>query len=212
MMVIYAIKYIADFTTLHEESDLCGGLSVGNQMDVFDIASEMEKDGGFFANFEPASKILTASDDLFKLNQKIALMLDRKSVAANQIELLRNLMNKAIKYQYPLNDIEALISMLVVGQNKFADEPDKFGWTPLHYACRFQPHNDSLIAMLVEKISGAVSMADIYNRFPLHLACDGDASIQVIELLLERFKEATRRPTLHLEVSRKEFIYTKLKS
>jgi len=59
-----------------------------------------------------------------------------------------------------------------------------FGWTPLHYACRFSPTNSALIDLLVTAWPGAVQITDDYGRYPLHIACDGNASGNVITLLL----------------------------
>jgi len=61
---------------------------------------------------------------------------------------------------------------------------DSFGWTPLHYACRFSPKDSSLIELLVQACPAAVLVRDYYGRYPLHIACDSDTSADVITSLL----------------------------
>jgi len=69
---------------------------------------------------------------------------------------------------------------------------DDFGWTPLHYACRFSPKDSALIKLLVDMCPQAALQADPYFRFPLHIACDSDSNSEVIEALLERDKSTPK--------------------
>ncbi len=67
---------------------------------------------------------------------------------------------------------------------------DRIGWTALHYACRFYADNPIIIKYLVEeKFSSeeqlkSLNVRDDCYRYPLHIACDSHASIEVIVLLL----------------------------
>jgi len=61
---------------------------------------------------------------------------------------------------------------------------NSFGWNPLHYACRFSPSDSALIKLLVDAYPDAVLQPDLYGRYPLHIACDSDTSIDVVNILL----------------------------
>jgi ankyrin repeat protein len=67
---------------------------------------------------------------------------------------------------------------------------DNFGFTPLHYACRFASKNFHLINWLVDNFGDAVQIPDAFNRLPLYLACAGQASKDVIALLVEKYPQA----------------------
>lgn len=62
----------------------------------------------------------------------------------------------------------------------------EFQWTPLHFLCRFAP-NDSLVMKVALAYFGndTVTKPDILNRYPLHIACDGRATQEVIQVLIE---------------------------
>jgi len=62
---------------------------------------------------------------------------------------------------------------------------DSLGWNPLHYACCFSPRDYTLIKLLVTECPEAVVQLDIYDRHPLHIACNSDTSEEVIALLLK---------------------------
>jgi len=61
---------------------------------------------------------------------------------------------------------------------------DRFGWNPLHYACRFSPSDHNLIKLLIDGYPDAVLQHDHCDRYPLHIACDSNASKDVITMLL----------------------------
>ena len=78
---------------------------------------------------------------------------------------------------------------------------DKFGWSPLYYACRFASTNYDLIKYLVQNSSNmSAGQKDIFSRNPLHLACDGNASLEVIELLLKKYPKAVLGKTSTMEL------------
>jgi len=62
---------------------------------------------------------------------------------------------------------------------------DKLSWTPLHYACYFSPENTSIIQTLIKACPSAITVADNYGRYPLHLACQKNAPPNVISSLIE---------------------------
>lgn len=77
---------------------------------------------------------------------------------------------------------------------------DKFQWSPLHYACRFASKNFELIQYLVDNHRGMVKAKDIFGRYPLHLACDGEAPEEVMMLLLKVYPEAVMQKTCTMEI------------
>jgi len=85
-------------------------------------------------------------------------------------------------------DLGANFMYFMLENNQETDElshKDEFGWSPLHYACRFSPRNEKLIKLLVNKCKGAVQMADNYGRYPLHIACDSNTSAKVVTTLIK---------------------------
>jgi ankyrin repeat protein len=82
---------------------------------------------------------------------------------------------------------------------------DQFGWTPLHYACRFRANDLKLIDALLQKCPNAFFDKDRFDRFPLHLALEGSFSPEVIKSLLKHDKEnkITFATTKHLKVRKK---------
>jgi len=87
------------------------------------------------------------------------------------------LLHQALKVQRPLDDIKSIVETF-----GFDDKKDKFGWSVLHYACRFNADNFELIAWLLSK--DALNTADHLGRYPLHLACDSSPSCEVVSFLL----------------------------
>ena len=62
---------------------------------------------------------------------------------------------------------------------------DSFGWSPLHYACRFSLSDVNLIKLLVTDYPKSVVELDHYDCSPLHISCNSDTSEEVITVLLE---------------------------
>ena len=87
------------------------------------------------------------------------------------------LLHQALKTQFPLDEIKSIVETY-----GFKDKKDKFGWSALHYACRFNADNFELIAWLLSK--DALNTADHLGRYPLHLACDSSPSYEVVSFLL----------------------------
>ena len=65
------------------------------------------------------------------------------------------------------------------------DHRDKFGCTPLHYACGRHPQDADLIRLLIEKCPKSALVVDQFDRYPLHIACDYHASADIIAILIE---------------------------
>ena len=62
-----------------------------------------------------------------------------------------------------------------------------FKWNCLHYACLFCSQDKKLIEEILtnkEKNISNYAAPDKFGRYPLHLACKSNASIEVIEALL----------------------------
>jgi len=87
------------------------------------------------------------------------------------------LLHQALKVQCPLDEIKSIVKTY-----GFDDKKDKYGWSALHYACRFTADNLELIAWLLS--NDVLNEADSLGRYPLHLACDSSPSAEVVSLLL----------------------------
>jgi len=107
------------------------------------------------------------------------------------------LLHQALKVRCPLDDIKSIVETF-----GFKDKKDKFGWSALHYACRFNADNLELIAWLLSK--DALNTADHLGRYPLHLACDSSPSCEVVSFLLHVSKcngdNLVNRPTTILKL------------
>jgi hypothetical protein len=132
------------------------------------------------------------------------------------------LLNQAIKNKLPIPNIEELLHQLLtltdnadflergtgpptierMDVESVLDHIDEFGWTTLHYACRFMPDNDSFIKILLDESPSAADIPDRFNRYPLHLACcSQETSLKTIDQLLEKGKGVVQKPNLHTKVS-----------
>ena len=135
---------------------------------------------------------------------------------------LHQLLNQAIKNKLPISTVEELLYQLLPLSDKLdfseretgpptikrmdtgsvLDDVDQFGWTTLHYACRFMPDNDYFIKKLLDESPSAADIPDRFNRYPLHLACcSQETSLKTIDQLLEKGNGAVQKPTLHSKVS-----------
>ena len=83
------------------------------------------------------------------------------------------------------------------------NETDEFGYTPLHYAARFNAKDHEMIQFLVKQCPESLLKKDRYGRMPLHLACNSDASAEVIKILVhaDDYKVSLRSDTKYLRVS-----------
>ena len=170
----------------------------GQLSSQMDLTGEQDNDIYFFDKFKPTSTFMTHIDHQ-QLTQRIASLLAGRM--STSVSLMKHILNEAIKNQRPLEEIEKLVRMHGEGN---LSQLDYYGWTSLHYACRFMPDNDSLVLMLLENSPDAAHMPDRFNRFPLHLACDSGTSVKVIKLLLKTAWRAVVEPTLHMQVSPNE--------
>lgn len=98
-------------------------------------------------------------------------------------------MNKLIKQDFVSNyvfvDPNCCMNLSLdemVGSTSIQELMKHFGWTYLHYACRFCSADYTLICDLAGRISAT---PDKFGRYPLHLACEGNAPVEVITLLLK---------------------------
>jgi hypothetical protein len=171
----------------------------GQLSSQMDLTGEQDNDIYFFDKFKPTSTFMNPRIDHKQLTQRIASLLAGRM--STSVTLMKRILNEAIKNQRPLEEIEKLVRMHGEGN---LNQLDYYGWTSLHYACRFMPDNDSLVLMLLENSPDAAHMPDRFNRFPLHLACDSGTSVKVIKLLLKTAWRAVVEPTLHLQVSPNE--------
>lgn len=83
-------------------------------------------------------------------------------------------------------------------------EADEFGFTPLHYASRFNAKDHEMIQFLVKQCPESLLKKDQYGRMPLHLACNSRASAEVIKILVDAddYKVSLQSETKYLRVSK----------
>jgi len=154
----------------------------------------------FFSSSTFSSKCVTFGDEK-QWQQAISLFLEGKTISFMDLGSSKNFLHNSIKAKCSLADIEKIFDLY--GEEELTIQ-DEYGWSPLHYACRFTPNDCELIRMLVKKNVTAVLMADKFNRYPLHLACDSGASYEIIKLLLDSDikGEVVLESTLNLQVSK----------
>ena len=120
-----------------------------------------------------SSQGISDSFDSVQLLREFKFSKEYSNAALKEIPRL----HQALKNKLPLADI-----VTIVAEETDNDGKDKFGWSALHYACRFNADNFELIAWLLSK--GFKNEADGLGRYPLHLACDSSPSLEVISFLL----------------------------
>lgn len=62
---------------------------------------------------------------------------------------------------------------------------DELGFTPLHYVCRHNPQKGELVRLLIDRSPDSVFIRDHFDRCALHIACDSNASLEVIAALVD---------------------------
>ncbi|GFH48555.1 hypothetical protein CTEN210_05031 [Chaetoceros tenuissimus] len=72
-------------------------------------------------------------------------------------------------------------------EDELAEIKDKFGWSLLHYVCRFGSKNLGLVEFVLKDCDPSeLREKDIFGRTPLYLACDGGAPADVVKILVEK--------------------------
>lgn len=86
--------------------------------------------------------------------------------------------NFVTAFRYPENNSH--------DRNSLNGMMDHFDWSELHYACRFRADDEAVILeILQDKTIHNKFAADKFGRYPIHLACQGSAPVNVIKLLLQ---------------------------
>ena len=99
-----------------------------------------------------------------------------------------------------VEDVQELLSVESNPEGVLS-ELDECKWSPLHYACRHCSHDQKLIKFLLDKCPRMVLKRDIFDRYPLHIACDSMPSKKVVELLLKHDgRKVISRLTKNLKV------------
>lgn len=97
-------------------------------------------------------------------------------------------------FLYPLPVAIALgaspetVQLLCDAHPEAIHETDNFGWTPLHFACRYPKGGAQfdVVLLLLEKDPSAISTKDVDGFTPLHWACFNGAPAEVVGILAER--------------------------
>ena len=110
------------------------------------------------------------------------------------------ILHQALKCKFDLASVKKIVDKYGEVWNK-----DDYGWEALHYGCRFYADNVQMIKYILQNSSpGAVHRKDSVGRYPLHIACDSNPSVEVIQLLLSEEiagKSVILKETKHLHVS-----------
>jgi ankyrin repeat protein len=104
--------------------------------------------------------------------------------AKDGLILSRTLVHRACRSGCGKEDIGFLLRSEHGEVDNLSYQDEELQWTPLHYACRFNPQDEELIDFLVDLCRPALLKKDRYHRYPLHIACDSHASESVISILL----------------------------
>mmetsp|Transcript_18684 Transcript_18684/g.27676 ORF Transcript_18684/g.27676 Transcript_18684/m.27676 type:complete len:1350 (+) Transcript_18684:52-4101(+) len=123
------------------------------------------------------SKVFVRHDDFDECFERVVRFVQHKEKPPPEDVDGFPLLHQALKVKFPLDEIKSIVETF-----GFKDKKDKFGWSALHYACRFNADNLELIAWLLSK--DALNTADHLGRYPLHLACDSSPSCEVVSFLL----------------------------
>lgn len=78
--------------------------------------------------------------------------------------------------------------------DELAEIEETFGWSLLHYVCRFGNKNLGLVEFVLEDCDTSIlRKKDIFGRTPLYLACDGGAPADVVKILVKKEKEMKKQ-------------------
>jgi hypothetical protein len=193
-------------------------------MDMLHHLKEIDVSKDLYRQFKTSTNTI-AKIDRNTTQKRFASVIMKGNNSFIDSTTLHQLLNQAIKNKLPISNIEELLHQLVLtliieddadfsergtgpptiermDVDSVLDHIDEFGWTTLHYACRFMPDNDSFIKKLLDESPSAADIPDRFNRYPLHLACcSQETSLKTIDQLLEKGKGVVQKPTLHTKVS-----------
>ena len=89
-------------------------------------------------------------------------------------------LNKLVFYAAYEGRTEEVVRLLGRGANPYWQNEHVYGWTALHWACRFNRHQ--MLTVLVNN-HGNINIKDRYKDTPLHIACR-EGSFECVPLLV----------------------------
>jgi ankyrin repeat protein len=69
--------------------------------------------------------------------------------------------------------------------------------TPIHYLLRVRPPFDLVLKLLLQIAPETLKVQNVDGQFPLHTACEREASLNVITILLDKYPEAAHYKDKH---------------
>jgi len=89
------------------------------------------------------------------------------------------------------NETNTKILHLLQKEPQVANQKDKLGCTPLHYACSTNASLE-VVSALLNAWPDAAKQTTKFNSTPLHYACTNNASLEVVSALLDVYPDATK--------------------
>ena len=100
----------------------------------------------------------------------------------NEIGDIKTLIHEAVKTDCDYGTIRRHLDETEIAN---LEHRDGSGRTPLHYACSRRTQDLTLIQFLIEKCPGSITILDQFDRCPLHIACNNNASVEIISALID---------------------------
>ena len=113
------------------------------------------------------------------------------SIYVPELDSGGSILHQALKSRCDVTTIKKILQ-------KFSDELDvsnqkvlaitdlsRWNWNSLHYMCRFHSDNIDMFEYVTKLMNPITNELDMFDRTPLHIACNKDSSAKVIKLLLD---------------------------
>jgi len=157
-----------------ETSSLADAFQSSSKVKLF-----VKKNIGFVTNYK-----FSTEEELKQTRLAIANIENDRQKAdyLHSVRDTRTLIHHACKARCDVATIRDLLDEDEVANLLYQD---KLGFTPLHYVCRHSPQRDELVRLLIGRSPDSVFIRDHFDRCALHIACDGNASLEVIAALVD---------------------------
>jgi ankyrin repeat protein len=179
-----AVLYTVDPTGYVDPSGMVSNVS--DTVDYITHNAVRLKEFGLISYSQAEFNLLEKHEEVLyrlKIQESLDFLSDdsfRKQFSQNE-----NAMHIACRLNCDKKTVENILQKFQKNKKHILLEPAFHRWTPLHYACRFASTNVELIELLINTCPDAVRAQDRHHRYPLHIALDSGASVEVIKLLLD---------------------------
>lgn len=158
-----------------ETSSLADAFQSSSKVKLF-----IKKNIGFVTNYK-----FSTEEQLKKTRLEIA-NIDNDRQKADYLHSMRDtrtLIHHACKARCDVATIRCLLDEDAEVANLLYQ--DELGFTPLHYVCRHDAQKGELVRLLIDRSPDSVFIRDHFDRCALHIACDSNASLEVIAALVD---------------------------